>query len=53
MAWEDTNRNHIELLIQNGNWKEAYSCLKAYIEEYGEDYWAKNFLKLVEDHLSD
>jgi hypothetical protein len=53
MAWEDTNRDHIELLIQNEDWVTARNCLKAYIRLRGEDYWAKNMLKLVEDHLKD
>lgn len=53
MAYEDTNRGHIELLIANENWKAAYRALKAYIAERGADYWAKNSLALVEDKLRD
>lgn len=51
-VWEDTSKSHIEILINNENWYAAQACLLAYIEKYGEDYWAKNFLKLVEDKLS-
>ena len=51
MAYEDTNKSYIELLIDNENWKAAYAALKAYIDKYGEDYWAKNQLALVESHL--
>ena len=53
MAWEDTNRSYIEALIDQRKWCEAYNCLRAYIKEKGEDYWAKNYLKLVEDNLRD
>lgn len=52
MAYEDTNKSYIELLIDNKNWQAAYSALKAYIDKNGEDYWAKNYLALVESHLS-
>ena len=51
MAYEDTNKSYIELLIENRNWKAAYSALKAYIDKNGEDYWAKNFLALVKSNL--
>ena len=51
MAYEDTNKSYIETLINNGNWKAAYSALMAYINKYGEDYWAHNFLLLVKDKL--
>ncbi len=51
MAWEDTNKSYIETLINNEEWQAAYLALKAYIEKNGEDYWAKNFLALVESHL--
>lgn len=53
MAWEDTNRSHIDVLIENEEWIAARNCLRAYISENGEDYWAKNTLELVEDHLKD
>ena len=53
MAWEDTNKSYIEALIDQKKWREAYNCLRAYIKKNGEDYWAKNFLKLVEDSLRD
>ena len=53
MAWEDTNKHHIQLLIDNDDWVAARNCLRAYINEKGEDYWAVNQLKLVEDHLND
>lgn len=48
MAWEDATRTHIQLLMDQGKWKEAYSCLLAYIEKNGEDYWAKNTKALIE-----
>ena len=51
MAYEDTNKSYIELLIENRNWKAAYSALMAYINKNGEDYWAKNFLALVKSNL--
>lgn len=51
MAWEDTNRSHIELLIENGDWNAAFAALNAYIDKNGLDSWAKNWLKLVEDKL--
>lgn len=51
MAYEDTNKSYIETLINNGNWKAAYSALMAYIEKNGEDYWAKSFLALVKSKL--
>lgn len=47
MPWEDTNKSHIELLIENKNWTAAYNALQAYIQKNGEDYWAKNLLALV------
>lgn len=53
MAWEDTNKDHIEILINNKDWVTAYNCLTAYIDQNGDDYWAKNFLKLVQSHLND
>ena len=53
MAWEDTNRSHIDVLIENEEWIAARNCLRAYISENGADYWAKNTLKLVENHLKD
>lgn len=53
MAWEDTHKSYIEALIDNENWIAAYNCLLAYIDEKGEDYWAKNYIKLVRDHLND
>lgn len=51
MAYEDTNKSYIETLINNGKWKEAYAALRAYIEKYGEDYWAHNYLLLVKNKL--
>lgn len=51
MAYEDTNKSYIETLIENKNWKVAYSALLAYIDKNGEDYWAKNYLALVKDNL--
>jgi len=51
MPWEDTEKSYIESLIDQRRWKEAYNCLRAYIEKHGEDYWAKNMLKLVEDSM--
>lgn len=51
MPWEDTNRGHIENLIDSQNWTAAYTALLAYIEKNGEDYWAKGFLALVKSHL--
>ena len=51
MAWEDTEKQHIELLIDLKKWVEAYNCLHAYIDKYGEDYWAKNQMALVKDKL--
>lgn len=51
MAWEDTNKSYIKSLIDNKEWEYAYNCLLAYIEKYGEDYFAKNAMKLVEDSL--
>lgn len=51
MAWEDTQRDHIEMLIDQRKWKEAYNCLRAYINKYGEDKWAKNQMALVKDNL--
>lgn len=53
MAWEDTNKHYIEMLIENQNWIAAYNCLVAYIDEKGEDYWAKNYMMLVKAHLDD
>ncbi len=53
MAYEDTDRSYIETLINNKQWVAAYNCLMAYIDEKGEDYWAKSYLKLVKDHLND
>ena len=53
MAWEDINKNYIELLIENRDWVTAYNCLVAYIDENGEDYWAKNYMELVKAHLDD
>ena len=51
MPYEDTTKSHIELLISNENWTAAYAALQAYIDKYGEDYWAKNTLALVKDKL--
>lgn len=51
MAWEDTNKGHIELLIENQKWREAYNALQAYIRDKGEDYWAKSNLALVKSNL--
>lgn len=51
MPWEDENKSYIELLISNGDYETAYRCLQAYIADKGEDYWAKNTLRLVEDKL--
>ena len=51
MPYEDTNKSHIELLIDNENWKAAYTALIAYIDKHGEDYWAKNSLALVKANL--
>ena len=51
MPWEDIEKKHIELLIDQKKWLEAYNCLLAYIENYGEDYWAKNQMALVKDNL--
>ena len=51
MAYEDINKSHIELLINNEAWDAAYAALLAYIDINGEDYWAKNYLALVKSHL--
>ena len=51
MPYEDTNKSHIELLVDNKNWDAAYAALRTYIQNKGEDYWAKNMLALVESHL--
>ena len=51
MAYEDTQRTHIELLIENKQWTAAYAALNAYINKYGKDYWAQNMLALVKDKL--
>ncbi len=51
MPYEDTIKSHIELLIDNRDWTSAYAALQAYIDKYGSDYWAKNFLALVEANL--
>lgn len=51
MAWEDTEKHYIELLIDQRKWQEAYNCLRAYIDKYGEDYWAKNQMALVKNKL--
>lgn len=51
MAYEDTNKGYIEMLIDNKNWKAAYTALLAYIDKNGEDYWAKNYLALVKSNL--
>lgn len=51
MAWEDTEKHYIEALIDQRKWQEAYNCLRAYIDKYGEDYWAKNQMALVRDKL--
>ena len=51
MPWEDTNKSHIELLINNKDWTAAYNALRAYIEKNGEDYWAKNTMALVKSHI--
>ena len=53
MAYEDINRGHIELLINNENWKAARRALMAYMDERGPDYWSKNMLAKVDDHLQD
>ena len=53
MAWEYTDKNHILTLIDLEKWTAARNCLRAYIAENGEDKWAKNLMKLVEDHLND
>ena len=49
--YEDTQRGYIETLIDQKKWKAAYLALIAYIEKYGEDYWAKNTMALVKDSL--
>ena len=51
MAWEDTEKDYIELLIDQKKWQEAYNCLVAYIGKNGEDSWAKNQMALVKDNL--
>ena len=51
MPWEDTEKQHVELLIDLKKWVEAYNCLRAYIDKYGEDYWAKAQMALVKDKL--
>lgn len=51
MPWEDTEKDHIQLLIDNRDWLSAYNCLRAYIEKYGEDSWAKNQMALVKSNL--
>lgn len=51
MPYEDTNKSYIELLISTKRWQEAYASLRAYIDANGKDYWASNYLKLVEDNL--
>lgn len=33
MAYEDATKSHIELLIENKNWKAAYAALEAYISK--------------------
>lgn len=48
MAWEDTYKTHIEILIDNKEWISAYNSLLAYIDEHSKDYWAKSTLSLVE-----
>ena len=51
MAWEDTQRGYIQILIDQREWTAAYNALIAYIDKYGEDYWAKNNLALVKANL--
>lgn len=51
MAYEDREKHYIETLVDQKKWLEAYNCLRAYIDNYGEDYWAKNMKKLIEDNL--
>lgn len=51
MAYEDTTKSYIEMLIDNKEWIAAYNCLLAYIEEHGNDYWAKNRMALVKDNM--
>lgn len=51
MSWEDTNKSHIELLIENKDWHAAYAALQAYIQKNGEDYWAKSYLALVKSKI--
>lgn len=53
MAYEDTSKSYIEILIENKQWVSAYNCLQAYINEYSEDRWAKNMLALVKDNLQE
>lgn len=51
MAYEDATKSHIELLIENKNWKVAYAALEAYISKNGNDYWAKNTMALIKANL--
>lgn len=51
MPWEDTTKTHIEMLIENKNWQEAYNCLLAYENKYGKDNWSDSLLALVKCKL--